>query len=219
MHSRVPRPVRALWAPGPARLAAPVEEVHVWRAELGRPAETAEAELDLRAEAEAALSAAERRRAEEMRRPEWRRRWVASRLALRDVLSRYLDEDPAIIRLRAGQHGKPELAGAGGIGFNLSHSAGIALVAVSGSREVGVDVEHVQADRDFLAIAARALGPDAAGVRGAKAGRRLLRALGAARGPAQVRGGAGSPGPHRPAPWRFAIYRSMAATRRRWRWR
>jgi 4'-phosphopantetheinyl transferase len=90
------------------------------------------------------LPAAERERAARLARPDGRRRWVAARWALRGVLARYLDQVPAEIELRFGERGKPVLAEAGAaIGFNLSHSGELALVAVSREREVGVDVQRV----------------------------------------------------------------------------
>jgi len=73
-----------------------------------------------------------------------RSRWVASRWALRGVLARYLGEDPTMIGLRLGEHGKPELADPEAtLRFNLSHSAGRALVAVATGVEVGVDIERL----------------------------------------------------------------------------
>ena len=61
--------------------------------------------------------------------------------ALHRVLAVYLGEDPARIRLETGAQGKPRLADPQGqLRFNLSHSGEIALVAVSGEAEVGVDV-------------------------------------------------------------------------------
>lgn len=151
---------------GPERAAAAGGEVHVWRAEL-----------DGASAREAELSAAERRRAEQIRRPGGRDEWVASRLALREVLCRYLELAPGAIRLRAGAHGKPELAGGGQPRFNLSHSGGLALVAVAAEREVGVDVERIDPSRDFLALAARALGPEAVAALRATAGEERARAF------------------------------------------
>ena len=119
-------------------------------------------------------------------------RWVASRWALRGILGRYLAEDPATIALRSGEHGKPELAAAaGGLAFNLSHSHGLALIAVAAGCQVGVDVEWIDADRDVAALADRGLDPEAAAAvraapAGSRAGGRLLRRLGAARGARQV---------------------------------
>jgi len=85
---------------------------------------------------------------------------TGSEPVLRSVLSRYLDASPGAIELEIGSHGKPRLAG-GELEFNLSNSAGLALIAVSEGREVGVDVERIEPRRDFLALAERALGPEA----------------------------------------------------------
>jgi 4'-phosphopantetheinyl transferase len=83
------------------------------------------------------------------------------------VLALYLGEDPGAIELVRGEHGKPRLAaGPERLAFNLSHSGGLALVAVTRGREVGVDVEREKPERDLLALAERALSPeDAAAVR------------------------------------------------------
>jgi phosphopantetheinyl transferase len=75
-------------------------------------------------------------------------RLPTSPTALRRVLAVYLGEEPDRIRLERGEHGKPRLAGAGArLEFNLSHSRDLALVAVSGELEVGVDVERVRPQR------------------------------------------------------------------------
>lgn len=98
-----------------------------------------------------------------MRQAGVRRRWVAARWALRGVLGRYLEQEPAEIELRAGNRGKPVLADPGAsLRFNLSHSGGLALIAVVRGREVGVDVERIVARRNLLALARRALSPEEA---------------------------------------------------------
>jgi len=152
------------WPAGPRRPAQPSDEVHVWRVELDGP-NTPPAEL---------LPADERERSLRMRRPGSAARWAASRWALRRLLSRYLDEDPAAIALAPGEHGKPALAEAPErLSFNLSHSDALALVAVTIGREVGVDVEAIDPARDLPALADRALDPDAAAaVRAAPPARR-----------------------------------------------
>lgn len=104
----------------------------------------------------------ERQRAERMLDADAGRRWAASRWALRGVLGRYLEIEPAAIELALGEHGKPRLAdGSERFAFNLSHSGELALVAVSGGRQVGVDLERTGAERDFIALAERKLGDDA----------------------------------------------------------
>lgn len=83
------------------------------------------------------------------------------------MLARYLDEQAEEIELVEGEAGKPRLAHQPpALHFNLSHSEALALVAVSRDREVGVDVERIKPERDFVALAERALAPaDAAAVR------------------------------------------------------
>jgi 4'-phosphopantetheinyl transferase len=79
-----------------------------------------------------------------MRRAAARRRWVAARWALREVLGRYLEREPATIELRFGERGKPLLADpAASLRFNLSHSGELALIAIGEGREVGVDVQLI----------------------------------------------------------------------------
>jgi 4'-phosphopantetheinyl transferase len=97
--------------------------------------------------------------------PAEERRAVA-RAALADILAAYLG-GPAAAALAADAGGKPRLAEAPGrLSFNLSHSGGLALVAVApGGVEVGVDVERLRPRRDLVRLAARWLpGADAAAV-------------------------------------------------------
>jgi 4'-phosphopantetheinyl transferase len=92
-----------------------------------------------------------------------------SRELLLAILSRYLDEDPGRIALVQSAAGKPQLGGrhAGRLRFNLSHSEGLTLIAVTAEREVGIDVEVLGGeDRrgrlDEVAIARRTLGSEQA---------------------------------------------------------
>jgi phosphopantetheinyl transferase len=72
---------------------------------------------------------------------------VASRPALREILSRYLARPPHELRFETGRHGKPRLASTEDeLAFNLSDSSALALVAVA-RREVGVDVERIRTKR------------------------------------------------------------------------
>jgi 4'-phosphopantetheinyl transferase len=108
--------------------------VHLWSAWLDSPAWPA---------AEA-LPRVERERAARILAPGRRRRWVAGRWALRGVLARHLGLPPQEIELATGAHGKPALRdGAAGLGFNLSHSGDLAMVAVAEGLEVGVDVQRL----------------------------------------------------------------------------
>lgn len=114
-------------------------EIHVWRAKLdSAPASSTDH-----------LLATERARGARILRPEARRRRLASRWALRAVLGRYLETEPAEVELRLGPRGKPALAGEGAsLRFNLSHSGGLALIALAWEREVGIDVERIDRRRE-----------------------------------------------------------------------
>ncbi len=92
----------------------------------------------------------------------------SSQVLLR-VLARYLGDAPEEIELTRGDRGKPRLAhDPERLGFNLSHSGDLALIAVSQGREVGVDVERLKPERDLVALAERALDPkEATAVRAA----------------------------------------------------
>ncbi len=145
------------WEIGPDRPALPQGQVHVWRADLDDPAWTAPA-------CTALVDAAERERASRLLQPRHRARFTASRAALRTVLGRYVSIDtPAALAFEIGQSGKPALAGIGAgsqISFNLSHSAGVALVAVARACEVGIDVERERPGVRIEEIAQRQFHPD-----------------------------------------------------------
>src|SRR5262249_7825122 len=61
-----------------------------------------------------------------------------SHYATRQILAQYTATDPAAVEFYRGAHGKPKAAGP--VEFSLSHTDGLALIAVS-DNEVGVDVE------------------------------------------------------------------------------
>jgi 4'-phosphopantetheinyl transferase len=90
-----------------------------------------------------------------------RRRYQVVRAALRLVLAHYLDHDPRAVCFELGSHGKPRLGGraAGALAFNVSHSAGRALIAVARAGEVGIDLEVHRANVDIHALARRVLSP------------------------------------------------------------
>ena len=68
---------------------------------------------------------------------------------MRRLLAGYVQLPPKRLALEYGEHGKPRLArGEDGdptpLFFNLSHSGGLALFAVGGAGEVGVDIERIR---------------------------------------------------------------------------
>jgi 4'-phosphopantetheinyl transferase len=87
-------------------------------------------------------------------------RSLVSHVALRVVLGRLTHTTPEGLRFErrcghcgAAGHGKPYLSGRSDLDFSLSHSGGLALIAVARGRRVGADVERVRPRTDVLAIA------------------------------------------------------------------
>ena len=111
----------------------------------------------------AVLSPEEREQAGRLRFPQDRARWVAARAALRGVLGRHLECPPGRVEFAYGAHGKPRLASGydhARLRFNLSHSAGVALLAVTGGVDVGVDIERIRTDFDPLPLSCALFAPD-----------------------------------------------------------
>ena len=126
------------------------DEVALWQAGLDDPAQ-------LLPELWATLSEDERARAERFRLERDRRRFAVCRGLLRRLLAPLTGLPAEGLRFRYGTRGKPALnAGeAGDLRFNVSHSDGVALYAVTRGREVGVDLEHVRPVRYVEQIAER----------------------------------------------------------------
>jgi 4'-phosphopantetheinyl transferase len=89
-------------------------------------------------------------------------RYIAARGILRRLLGGYLNIDPSEIRFSYGAFGKPELTGrlAGRLRFNLSHAGGWVACAVSGDRDVGIDIEPLQNDVPWQELASRVFSPN-----------------------------------------------------------
>lgn len=124
-------------------------EVHVWRASLDMLA----SEVGV---LQPTLSPDELARAERFHFEIDRRRFIVARGLLRAILARYVGIPSSQLSFMYGPHGKPRLAektGGEWLQFNLSHSDGRALYAVTANREVGIDLERVTSERDHEAIA------------------------------------------------------------------
>jgi 4'-phosphopantetheinyl transferase len=125
-------------------------EVHVWGVALDR--------LLPRAELVRALSAEERARAARFRFSRDCNRFICRRAVLRDILAGYLDTAPEDIAFCIGPAGKPALAtgsGAGALEFNVAHSDGTALIAVTRTGPVGVDIERIRPIDDAAGLVRR----------------------------------------------------------------
>ena len=87
------------------------------------------------------LSVEERSRAGQFRFERDRRRYVARRGILRELIGSYLDCDPASVAFVHNAFGKPAIVRSD-LRFNLSHSHGMALYAFCRHAEVGCDIER-----------------------------------------------------------------------------
>lgn len=144
-----------LWLPASADLTLLQDEIHVWRIDLDRP-ETQLQHLT------ATLSSDEVCRAKRFYKEQHRQRFIAGRGILRTILGRYLGVEPQELQFCYESSGKPVLADTyadSKIWFNLTHSQGLALCAVSCDRLVGVDLEYVRPISDVLALAKRYFSP------------------------------------------------------------
>lgn len=101
------------------------------------------------------LSVKERDRAQRFRFEVHAQRYRASHVALRLILGEATGDAPASIEFTEGRHGKPRLLKAGAPHFNMSHSAGWALVGVCPGHPIGVDIEIVTPMDDAATLAQR----------------------------------------------------------------
>lgn len=98
---------------------------------------------------ESILSEDELTRAAQYRFEPARNEFMSARVGLREVLSCYLQVPASDIRFVYGAHGKPAIEEAcshnvRGLYFNISHTSGLAVCAISMEMEVGIDVERIR---------------------------------------------------------------------------
>ena len=137
--------------PPPPDLDLPSNEIHVWYAFLDQT-------THLLHTFEEMLSIDEKVRAHRFYFERDRKRFIARRGILRNILGRHLDVEPSSLQFCYGKNGKPALAktyGKGDIRFNMSHSEGIAVYAFTRGREIGVDIERIHEIPEMDRIAER----------------------------------------------------------------
>jgi 4'-phosphopantetheinyl transferase len=131
------------------RVAA--RSVHVWAFEL----EASVACLD---QCRQTLCSAEQARAARFVHARSRDDFVVAHGVLRRLLGRYTGTAARDLRFSSAPNGKPALdpsSSDAGISFNMTHSHGRALIAISDGREIGIDLEKVKSHVKALAIAQR----------------------------------------------------------------
>lgn len=120
------------------RLQIVTGAVHVWALKLDDVPESREWCRHF-------LSPEERERANRFASEQSRTEYVLAHGSLRHLLGRYCEMDPRVVEFHRKPWGKPVLAnGPEEISFNLAHSYGRALIAVSNRRDVGIDLERVR---------------------------------------------------------------------------
>ncbi|MBF6570843.1 MAG: 4'-phosphopantetheinyl transferase superfamily protein [Candidatus Binataceae bacterium] len=137
------------WLSSCGHLRLGSDAVHVWRACLDQ------SPLQLN-NFQNTLDDDERSRARRFYFSRDRQRFIAARGILRSLLAGYLGTVPNSISFIYGTHGKPALAaecGADAIQFNLAHSHGTALYALTRGRGIGVDLEFIRCDLKVEQIA------------------------------------------------------------------
>lgn len=126
-----------------------MNNVHIWLASLNETDQVFEVLSQ-------SLSKDEWERADRFVFKRDRRHFVVARGILRDILARYVDCQPGEVQFHYQPDGKPGLGFPGGsprLEFNLSHSSGLLVLAVTQGRQVGVDVERVRPLPDLDQIA------------------------------------------------------------------
>jgi 4'-phosphopantetheinyl transferase len=87
-----------------------------------------------------------------------RRRYLATRVFVRTLLSRYATVDPRAWTFRENKYGRPEIAAPAGVPklrFNVSHTNDFIACLVGLERDLGVDVENVRRRGRIVEIADR----------------------------------------------------------------
>jgi len=132
-------------------LTLPENEVHLWRLDVEPLAVSEDRWQQL-------LSADEQVRVRRFLSVRARQEFVVTRGLLRTALAAYVEADPKMLVFQHSTRGKLRLGppyADSGVTFNLSHAGGVALLAFSRSRELGVDVERIRRDLDVDSIARR----------------------------------------------------------------
>lgn len=126
-------------------------QVNVWKIALDQPA-------NIVAELHGVLCTGEIERAERFRVDRGAERFIVGRGVLRRLLERYTGVPARELAFGLNEFGKPELPGSE-IMFNLSHSHGIALFAVTRGRAIGIDIERIREEVTIDKIAERFFSP------------------------------------------------------------
>ena len=139
------------WQTPPDNLEISPRHVDVWLAS------TQVGEAQVRAYTKS-LSREELARAQKFRSKTAHREYIVTRGLLRQALSETAGLDLAGVDFLYGEHGKPRLDArvpGGTVAFNVSHSHGLALVALAPGGRLGVDLEKIRPEVEWRDLARR----------------------------------------------------------------
>lgn len=130
--------------------------VHLWQTDVAAATEPGRLEGY-----EGLLSDEETQRHRRFVRARDRDLFLVAHALVRTTLSRYLAISPTAWEFATGERGRPEISSPPGTGlrFNLSHTPGRAVCAVTRDRDIGVDVERLSRVTDPLHVADRFFAP------------------------------------------------------------
>lgn len=124
--------------------------VHIWTVEMGACKQTIPRLRPI-------LCEEERKRAQRFHFDRDRHLYILAHGALREILSRYLQQSPETITFSYTDKNKPYISDHP-IQFNLSHSHQLVVIAIANTHPVGVDVEYIGKEtHEALDIAKRYL--------------------------------------------------------------
>lgn len=120
-------------------------QIHIWRANLKQNSQQISELTKL-------LNQKEQNRSERFKVEQARNNFIIARGTLRSLLAKYLHSDPKEIVFKQNSYGKLFLEN-DILKFNLSHSNDYALFIFAKSYQVGIDIERVRNNFDFITIA------------------------------------------------------------------
>lgn len=126
-----------------------IRSINLWRVPL---------DANYSEESAAVLSPDEQARADRLKIPQIRQRFINGRLTLRRILAAQLGQHPAELRFEYAASGKPFLAGMP-LHFNFTHSGDLGLLAVA-DIPVGVDLEQQRSVTALRTMEATILMPE-----------------------------------------------------------
>jgi 4'-phosphopantetheinyl transferase len=138
-----------------SRVSVTLEGVTIWMIDLCASQEIVPHYWDV-------LCPEEKERANRFRFSDDRLRFALTRISLRLLLAEELSGDPRVLEFSARDYGKPYLADAPHLNFNVSHSGSLGAVGISKERAIGLDIEHIREGLDVLGLAQAFFSPSEA---------------------------------------------------------